>query len=797
MRVSYQWLLEYVECELSPEELAEVLTGAGLAVEEIERPGGQMRGVVVGRLAAVEDHPRSDHLKVCQVEVGRGERLQVVSGAPNLAVGALVPVILPGGRLPDGRAIETAEFRGVTSQGMLCSGAELGLEKESPGVLILEEGRPGEDVRPLLGLDDAVLVLELTTNRADCWSMVGVAREVSALTGARLRLPPTEVPEEKGPPVEELARVEVWEPELCPRYTGRVLEVRAIAPSPLWLQRRLRAAGLRPINGVVDVTNYVMLELNQPLHAFDYDALAQRTVIVRRARPGEELVTLDGQARKLAETMLVIADPEKAVGLAGVMGGANSAISSATRRVFLEGAWFDATNIRRTAKALGLRSEASGRFERGIDPEGVRTALNRAARLMAEIGAARPVPGVLDLYLRPAAPVTIRLRPDKVNFFLGTHLSRDEVAGYLRRLPGLTVEEQGEEWLVRVPSFRRDLEAEIDLVEEVARLYGYHRIPETIPFGLAPAPGLTAVQAKEEELRRVMVGCGFNEVVTYSLTSPRVFDLLRLPEGHPARRAVSLLQPLSEEQTILRTLLFPSLLEVAGRNASRQQEDQFLFELGRIFLPAGPGELPRERRTLAGILTGRFARRHWTGSEREADFYDARGVVERLCQHLGLACRFVAAQEPYLHPGRAARVLTQRGEELGVVGELHPLIRAALDLPHRLYLFELDAELLLTAPRPEIQYRPLPRFPAVKRDLALVVDEEIPAAEVAAVLKEAGGELLASLEVFDLYRGAPVEEGRKSLAFSLSFQAPDRTLTDAEVDRILTGMVSAAAEKLG
>ncbi|MGI9861854.1 phenylalanine--tRNA ligase subunit beta [Moorella naiadis] len=804
MRVPYKWLKQYVEVDLPPEELAERLTMAGLAVEGIEDLTPDFQGVVAGKIIAITPHPNSDHLVVCRVDAGAaGRELQLVTGAPNVYEGQMVAVALEGARLPGGREIHWATFRGVASAGMLCSAQELGLDvalispEDREGIITLSPDAPlGEDVSRVLGLKDVVLVLELTPNRADCLSILGVAREVAALTGAPLHLPPTTPPEED-PEIAGLVAVEIAAPDLCARYVARLVQGVRIGPSPAWLQACLRAAGMRPINNVVDITNFIMLEMGQPLHAFDYDRLEEHRVIARRAEPGEKMITLDEVDRELDPKMLVIADAAQPVAIAGVMGGRETEVTPATTSILIESAHFDGASIRHTSRRLGLRSEASTRFERGVNLEGAPAAADRAALLMAQLAGGRVARGRLDRYVKQRQPITIELRPERVNYLLGTAIAPAAMKELLERLHlQVQVVELSATLRVAVPACRGDLTSEIDLVEEIARLYGYNQIPATLPGNISAREKQPPSQRWEEAGREAAAAAGLTEVVTYSFIGPRALDQLRLPAGHPWRRTVAIQNPLREEQSLLRPSLLPGLLEVAGRNASRRVLPVAIYEMGRVFIPTA-APLPDEPLRLGGLVMGTTGR-GWSWPAGAMDFYYLKGIVANILAHLRVAgVSWTAADTyPFLHPGRAAVI--QAGQTvLGYLGELHPDVLAAADLPERACVFELDWEAAGDLARRIPRYEPLPRFPAVDRDLAVVVPAATPAATVAGVIRAAGGELLQAATLFDVYQGPPVPEGYKSLAYSLRYQLPDRTLTDTEVNAAQEQIQRALKERLG
>ncbi|MDI6631848.1 MAG: phenylalanine--tRNA ligase subunit beta [Bacillota bacterium] len=793
MRVPLSWLKEFVDVPVSPEELAERLTMAGIAVDAVVPFGQGVKGVVVARLTEVRPHPNADRLRICVADTGTA-LYEVVTGAPNVFPGAVVPLGLEGARLANGMVIKRARFRGVDSCGMVCSEAELGLEERSAGIMILPPETPlGEDVATLLGFPDFVLELDLTPNRGDCLCVAGIAREVAALYGLPLKFPPV-LPAGRET-LSDLVEVEIAAPELCGRYAARVFKEVKIGPSPLWMQVRLRMAGMRPINNMVDITNYVMLELGQPLHAFDYETLRGRKIVVRRADAGERLVSLDEVLRELGPEDLVIADAERAVAIAGVMGGLDTEVTPATATVLLESANFNPQSIRRTARALGLRSEASLRFEKGVDIEGAVRAADRAAYLVKKTGIGQAVPGVADCYPGRPERRTVVVQPARVEAVLGTPVPRDEAVEWLGRL-GFSVQKDGENWIVSVPTFRPDVSIEEDIVEEVARFYGYERIPATLLYGETTPGQRPATAAFLDQVSQFLTGLGFSEVITYSFINPASFDRLHLPEDDPHRRAVRLKNPISEDQSVLRTLLLPGLLDVLVRNLSRRVDNVAVYEVGKVFLPRDGGELPEEYLKLGLAVSGRKPR-HWKGPAVEMDFFFLKGIVEALLRRLRVnEPAFLPLKDhPALHPGRAARIVTE-GEELGVIGELHPEVQEAYGLPARAVVGEFSVEALLAARRPA-SYRDLPRFPGVLRDVAFIIPEEVPAAAVAEAIKTAGGKLLRELKLFDVYKGVQVPEGTRSLAFSLLFQAEDRTLTDEEVGTALEAIVRQLAEEYG
>lgn len=796
MLVQFSWLQEYIDVPWSAHELAAKLTNIGQMVEGIRQFGGNVSGIVAGRIEEVHSHPTADRLLVCAVNLG-GRRITVVTGAPNVVKGMIAPVALPGARVVgQEEPITAADFRGVESYGMLCAEDELGISDDHSGIMALPpDTELGSDLASLMQLGDAILEFEIYPNRPDCQSIVGIAREAAALTGGTLRIP-IPAPIEEGEAASELAKVTVEATDLCPRYCARVIRGVRIGPSPLWMQQRLRAAGMRPINNVVDVTNYVMLELGQPLHAFDLSLVAGRHIIVRRAKPGESIVTLDGQQRHLDPSMLVIADAEKPVAIAGVMGGESSEVRSYTTDLLLESANFDFVTVRKTSRQLGLRTEASARFEKGLDPSLAVLAANRAAELLARLCGGQVAPGLIDVAQPLTEPSPIILRPDKVNAILGTEVSSQQMWRCLESLGfdckrNVLGDKQKECISVSVPSFRLDVTREIDLVEEIARIYGYDRITPTLPQEAAAVGGLGPAMRLVERVRNACVSAGLHETLTYSFTSPRHSDMLRLPSDDWHRRAIPLANPLSEELSLMRTTLMGNLMEALGRNAARQTHVAHLFEIGAVFLPKEwpPVNQPEERRTLAIAMTG-DAPGAW--GSRTVDFFTLKGILELLAKELALELHVVAGRHPALHPGRCGEIMLG-GAAVGLLGEMHPEVQAAYELPGRAYYLELNIDAVLPHAGRMPTFMPLPKYPAVVRDLALLVPLEMPAERVVARVRSQAGGFLESIELFDVYQGKPVPEQYRSLAYSLTFRAPDRTLVDTEVNACVARVEQALA----
>jgi phenylalanyl-tRNA synthetase beta chain len=791
MRLSINWLKDFVDLTAPPAELADRLTLAGLEVEALEEVAPDFSGVVVGRVTRVEPHPQADRLQLAEVEDGRAV-YRVVCGAPNLTAGRLYPFAPLGAVISGGQKIKAAKLRGVPSEGMLLAEDELGLSADHIGLMEIPQDLPlGGDLAAALGLADVVLEVAVTPNRPDCLSVLGLAREVAALLNQPLRHPEVIVAE-VAEPAHPLARVTILDPVGCPRYAARLVLDLTVGPSPFWLRRRLQLAGLRAINNLVDITNYVLLEFGQPLHAFDFQKLQGGEIVVRRPQNGERhFVTLDDQERPLTPETLLICDGEKPVALAGVMGGLASEVTEVTRQVLIESAYFNPQTIRRTAKRLGLSTEASYRFERGVDPEGTIHALERAAQLMAQVGGGRVLAGRLDVYPHPIQRPRVSLRTSRANAVLGTNLPQEEMHGILKRLHLPAVKRDADTLEVQVPPFRGDLEREIDLIEEIARLAGYEQIPVTLPHGSLATrrPGPEA--RLRGEARHLLLGQGFFEAINYSFQSEKVQGLLGDAGG-----ALGLANPLSEEQSLMRTSLLPGLLDTLRRNHLKQIQDVRLFELSKVFIPVAGAEQPREEQWLTGVISGAREENSWLAAKAPVDFFDLKGMVETLLQ--GLLIPEVSFRGDGL-PGylrQGARVYS-RDRELGVLGEIAPQVSEKLDLEGPLWAFELNFLTLAAAAQPFPLFTPLPRYPAVYRDIALIVPGEVPAARVAQELYYHGAPWLVEARLFDVYEGPPIPGDKRSLAFRLSYRDPEKTLTDEAVNRHHEAVVKALAEELG
>ncbi len=788
MKLSRNWLDEFTRVGVSDKEFCDRMTMSGSKVETLEVLGEEIVNVVVGRVTEISRHPDSDHLWVCRVDVGRDSPIQIVTGAQNVRQGDLVPAALDGSTLPGGKSIHAGALRGVASEGMLCSLGELGLTVNdypyavADGIFILQEPcSPGQDIREVVGLRDSVVDFEITNNRPDCLSVRGLAREAAATFGTPLELPEAKV-KGSGDSILNYLDVDIAEPDLCPRYTARFVKNVRIAPSPEWMRRRLRASGIRPINNIVDITNYVMLEYGQPMHSFDYRCISGSHILVRRAKEGEQMATLDGSPRALKPDMLVIADEVKAIGLAGVMGGENSEITQDTTSVVFESANFNGTSIRRTAIALGMRTDASSRFEKGLDPLGTLPAVERACELVELLDAGDVVDGVIDVVARDSAPRTLKLEPEKVNRLLGIEVGADYMREVLQKL-GFTF--AGD--VMTIPSWRGDVEHYSDIAEEVARFYGYDRIPATAFRGVITQGGLTAKQQLEQDTRRLCRDMGYHEILTYSFLGQSDNDLSGMPADHPLRDAFRILNPLGEDSAVMRTTLLSTMLKSLSLNNNRRNRDVQLFDLGKVYLRDEASPLAREVRHLALGAYG-----------EKGEFYTMKGCIEAILRLLRIRePEFRACGDHFaFHPGRCAKVYTADGKELGVFGEVHPNVRANYGITDPLCAAELDFDALFDSRGEDPQYVPLPRFPAVLRDLAVVCDESVTVYALEKCIREAGGSLLKAVDFFDVYRGVPIPAGKKSVAFSLSFRGEDRSLKDGDIEPHMNAILEALETRL-
>jgi phenylalanyl-tRNA synthetase beta chain len=786
MRVSLNWLKDYVDIPVGVDELAHTLTMVGLEIEAIERPGADVTKVFTGKILSIERHPDADKLVVCRTDIGRGAPLQIVCGATNMKEGDIVPTAVVGATLAGKFEIGRRKMRGVESQGMMCSARELGLGDDHTGLLILPPDTPiGQDAIPILGLDDVVFDLEITPNRGDWASMIGVARELAAVFGGKVRLPEIRIVE-KDPSASVLSSVRIEDDDLCPRYIGRVLSEVKIGPSPDWMCRKLLAAGQRPINNVVDITNYVLFETGHPLHAFDCDLLKENRIVVRTPRPGETITSIDGEVRELTPDMLIIADAQNPVAVAGIMGGRESEVGEGTTTVFLESAYFKPASIRRTARALGMQTEASMRFQRGADPEMALYAINRAAMLMQELARAHVARGVLDEYPGRHLPKEVTLRHKRSDLLLGTKVPAQRQREILENL-GFTVKESTEESCrVAVPSWRHDIDQEADLIEEVARLHGYDRIDTTLPkvrqMDIILAPNDAPVRA----LRKHLVGQGLSEFFNWTFSSPEEVKNCGLDERY--LDMIALQNPLSEKQATMRSSLIPGLLVTVSRNVRHGNVDILAFELGPVYIPEAGETLPNEVTRVGVVLSGSSSEKHWSLPQRAVDFHDLKGYCESILDFFGVSCSFEPVEFGPFHSGQCGKVVM--GETiLGYLGQVREGILKSYDVEQPVYLLELDLDPLLKYKRDAAQFQSTPMFPPSRRDMAVMVDASVPAGAIRDLAAQSGGQLLKTVDIFDVYTGKQVPEGKKSVALSLVFQSEERTLTDADTqkawDRIL------------
>ena len=790
MNISRKWLKEFVDISATDKEYADVMTLAGQKVETTERLDEEIRNVVVGKVLSMVRHEDSDHMWVCQVDVGAGEPVQIVTGAQNVNEGDLVPVAQHNSYLPGGVHITKGKLRGVPSLGMLCSFGELGLTQNdlpdayADGIWILndEDCTIGEDINLVIGNDDSIVEFEITNNRPDCYSLIGLARETAAAFNVPMK---HHTPEVKGgaPGVlTELLDVEVPAEDLCRRYTARMVRNVKIAPSPKWMRQRLRSAGIRPINNIVDITNYVMVEYGQPMHAFDYRYVRNGKIVVRRAEEGETLTTLDGVVRPLTPNMLVIADQERPVGLAGIMGGENSEIVADTTDVVFESANFDGTSIRQTALSLGMRTDASAKFEKNIDPMLTLEAVNRACELVELLGAGEVLDDVIDVINYVPEAVTLPLEPEKINALLGTEIPEADMVEYLRRMEVPVTEGR-----VQVPSWRPDLRCMADLAEEVGRLYGFNNIATTPLRGTTTQGGYSEQQKLENTITAEARSLGYSEIITYSFVSPSGFDLVRTPADSPLRNCIHIQNPLGEDTSVMRTIALPSMMEILGRNYSFKNKSVKLYEMCKIYLPVEGELLPKEPKK---FVLGTYGAKE--------TFFTLKGEVEALlrCLRVKTPTYEAVTDHPSYHPGRCAAILLD-GVQVGILGQIHPVVAKNYGLETEVYVAELDFTELTAMQEPEAVFHSIPKFPAVSRDLAVVCDEAVTVGALEACITKSAGKLLRNINLFDIYRGTPIAAGQKSVAFSLEFRAEDRTLTDADTESAMTKVLDALKKELG
>ena len=809
MKASLQWMNEYVPLDLNrpAQELADELTQAGIPVEEVLSMDPGLKKIYTGKIVEITKHPDADKLQVCQVqclsEDGEEITKQIVTAATNVAVGQIVPVAYHKSRLADGTEIKKGKLRGVVSEGMFCSVAEFGISsdlvrpEEAQGIYIFPEGTPiGLDIKEALMLDDTVYEFELTANRADCFSMVGLSREFGIMTNQKALFPVIMV-NENGESIEGKASVAIEAHDLCTRFTSRLVTNVTIEPSPLWMQNRLRNSGIRPINNVVDVTNYVMLELGQPMHAYDYDCVADHTLIARRAKAGEKLTTLDGNERELNESMLIIADTKGPIGVAGVMGGLTSEVTDKTTNVLFEAAVFNGPSIRRTSKALGMRSEASGRFERGVNHKYTAYAIDRAAQLLQQICPSCKVSvGVIDVYPEPVEQRTVTFTAEQINDYLGTSIEKDRMIDILTKLEfGIT--ESGDTIEALVPTWRDDVTVMPDIAEEVARIVSYDNIEPTIPVAVLSSGGMTPKKALTKEVTHYLAHAGLSQIITFSFMHKDGLTNMMLPEGDSRYTAIPILNPISEEFPYMRTTLVPAVIEAAKRNIAQQNKDLWLFETANVYEPKALPltEVPHERPMACGIMMGKVTEAAWNQAQRDTDFYDVKGVVDGLLAKLGLTQYDIQpSSESYYHPGVSAHY-TVNGVTIANYGELHPQVVKNFDLSGKVYMFEIDLEAVLSITVPPFRYQSFSKFPGTSRDLAIVAPVSVTSGEIVALIKEHGGEYLESVSIFDVYEGEHIEAGYRSLAYNLQFRSMEGTLNDEDIDGAIQAIIDALATK--
>ena len=836
MKASLQWMNEYVPLDLNrpAQELADELTQAGIPVEEVLSMDPGLKKIYTGKIVEITKHPDADKLQVCQVqclsEDGEEITKQIVTAATNVAVGQIVPVAYHKSRLADGTEIKKGKLRGVVSEGMFCSVAEFGISsdlvrpEEAQGIYIFPEGTPiGLDIKEALMLDDTVYEFELTANRADCFSMVGLSREFGIMTNQKALFPVIMV-NENGESIDGKASVAIEAHDLCTRFTSRLVTNVTIEPSPLWMQNRLRNSGIRPINNVVDVTNYVMLELGQPMHAYDYDCVADHTLIARRAKAGETLTTLDGNERELNESMLIIADTKGPIGVAGVMGGLTSEVTDKTTNVLFEAAVFNGPSIRRTSKALGMRSEASGRFERGVNHKYTAYAIDRAAQLLQQICPSCKVSvGVIDVYPEPVEQRTVTFTAEQINDYLGTSIEKDRMVDILTKLEfGIT--ESGDTIEALVPTWRDDVTGMPDIAEEIARIVSYDNIAPTIPVAILSSGGMTPKKSLTKDVTHYLAHAGLSQIITFSFMHKDGLTNMMLPEGDSRYTAIPILNPISEEFPYMRTTLVPAVIEAAKRNIAQQNKDLWLFETANVYEPKALPltEVPHERPMACGIMMGKVTEAAWNQAQRDTDFYDVKGVVDGLLAKLGLTqydiqpsrniidqynirknqyeevlnrkCSFKPILEAYYHPGVSAYYLVN-GVKIAQFGELHPQVVKNFDLSGKVYMFEIDLEAVLSITVPPFRYQSFSKFPGTSRDLAIVAPVSVTSGDIVALIKEHGGEYLESVSIFDVYEGEHIEAGYRSLAYNLQFRSMEGTLNDEDIDGAIQAIIDALATK--
>ncbi len=780
MKLPYKWLNDFTPVDVDVRTFAARMTMTGSKVEGFENAADNIKNVVCGRICDIKKHEKSDHLLICMLDVGASEQVQIITGAPNVKVGQLVPVALDDATLPGGIEIKTTSMRGELSRGMLCSMGELALtEHDCPygdpeGILVLEEGmgKPGDDICTVLGLDEYVVEFEITPNRPDCLSVIGLAREAAASFSDSFSVPELKNYSTEGDISEHLS-VSISAPDLCSRYAAAMVKDIKIAPSPQWMRDRLRAAGVRPINNIVDITNYVMLEYGQPMHAFDYACIEQDKIVVRKSLDGETCTTLDGQVRQLAPDTLVITDPKKIVGIAGVMGGENSEITENTKMIVFESATFSGPSIRVSSRKIGMRTEASGRFEKGLDSENAMPALLRALELVDTLGAGTVIGGIIDEYPGKKSMGKLKLEPERTRDFIGAPIDTEDMKKYLRAL-GFKVEGDS----ISVPTWRDDIEGFADIAEEIARLYGFDKIPSTLYSGAAAIGGFTKRQSFERLVDEACFAAGFSEAKTLTFMSEKAFDKIGLSSDDPRRNAIVISNPLGEDHSLMRTTSLPAMLDAVARNFNYRTSELALFERCTLYTPKAEG-LAHEHKALVMAMYGK------------GDFFALKGFVQSILEHLSVKAPKIlpCSDNPSYHPGRCAALLCQNGETLGYIGQLHPAVAAQYGIETEVYIAELSLELMFDTISDTPIYTPLPKYPAMTRDIAILCDDDIYTQQLEDTIIGAAGPALESVKLFDYYKGKQTPEGKKSLAFALSFRLSDRTMTDGEADEAMSAIL--------
>jgi phenylalanyl-tRNA synthetase beta chain len=789
MKVPFKWLKDYVDIDISPKELSDRLTLSGSKVEEVITSGDEIENVVTGKILKIEPHPDAEKLVICQLDIATGEDLQIVTGANNMKEGDIVPAALQGSSLPNGLKIKKGKLRGVPSNGMMCSEEELGIAGDEPvqGLMILPQNTPiGRDIKEVLGLDNSVIDFEITSNRPDCLSVLGIARETAATLGVSYRIPDTSFKAASSDNISDSLKVEIKDTQLCRRYMARGVKNINIEPSPAWMQERLLQAGVRPINNIVDITNFVMIELGQPMHAFDRREISSNAIVVERAQEGEKFTTLDEVERTLNNDVLNIKNGDTTIGLAGIMGGLDSEVKDDTKEIVFESANFDGTNIRVSAKTLGIRTEASGKFEKDLDPNLVQLAMDRACSLIALLKAGEVMQGTIDIYPQPLGAKTLEISAAWMNKFLGTDISIDKMKEYLNRLELLTTI-NGDNLEIKIPTFRSDINIKEDVAEEVARIFGYNNIPTTVMNSISLNGGKNKKQKLEDKIIDALTGCGLSQAISYSFVSPKVFDKILVPQNSALRKVVAIKNPLGEDFSIMRTTSIPSMMEALARNYSRSNAEAALFEIGKIYIPnENPAKLPEEK----NIIT--------IGMYGKADYYDLKGIVENVIDTLGIttaAFQRESGNETF-HPGKTSVVYSKK-DYIGILGEVHPDVNDNYGIDESCYVAVLDLDVLVKLSDMDKKYKPLPKYPAVTRDMAILVDDSILVQQIEDVIRRQGSSMVESIVLFDVYKGNQVPEGKKSVAYSLAYRLEHKTLTDVEVNKVHDKILRSLEHQLG